>query len=247
MSVRRLSKFYAPDGKQVQILKDISFDVTKGEFITIVGRSGCGKTTLLKIIAGLAACGEGEILRDGVKITGPDDRCGVVFQDHRLMPWLRVKDNVGFGLRKMKRDERGAIVRRYLELVNLEGFADAWPRRLSGGMSQRVAIARGLVTKPDILLLDEPFSALDALTRVQMQNEIKRIWLREKTSMILVTHDIDEAVYLGERVIIMSGKPGEIQEIIPIPRDAREDRGSAGFAHYKERVYRYFEDNMLLH
>lgn len=244
LSVRHLCKSYAIGGKRIQVLNNICLDVKRGEFITIVGHSGCGKTTLLKLIAGLIDYGEGEILRNSSKITEPGAGCGVVFQDHRLMPWLRVKDNVGFGLRKMKRDERARLVRQYLRLVNLEGFADAWPHQLSGGMSQRAAIARSLVTKPDILLLDEPFSALDALTRIQMQKEIKRIWLREKTTMILVTHDIDEAVFLGERVIVMSEKPGEIREIIPVPGEVREERGSAAFAIYKDRVCNFFSDNL---
>ena len=240
LSVRHVGKSYVVNGNRRQILNNINIDVNKGEFITIVGQSGCGKTTLLKLIAGLTNYNEGEIFRNGMKVTGPGTDCGIVFQDHRLMPWLRLKDNIGFGLGKMKRKERAALVCECLRMVNLEGFADAWPYQLSGGMSQRAAIARGLVTKPGILLLDEPFSALDMLTRIQMQTEIRKIWRKEKTTMILVTHDIEEAVFLGERVIVMSENLGEIREIISVPRDAREDRGSADFYHYKERVHHYF-------
>jgi len=237
LSIKNISKSFTVDGKCLPVLKDISLDVKKGEFITIVGHSGCGKTTLLKLAAGLIDYNEGEILRNGSKVTGPGTGCGIVFQDHRLMPWLKVRDNVGFGLRNMKRKERAETVRQYLQLVNLEGFAGAWPHQLSGGMSQRAAIARGLVTNPDILLLDEPFSALDSLTRIQMQKEILRIWQKEKTTMLMVTHDIDEAVFLGGRVVVMSERPGKIKEIITVPRGVGEDRGSVDFARYKDRVY----------
>ena len=240
LSIKHISKSYSVDGKWVHVLKNINLDIKKGEFVTIVGCSGCGKTTLLKLIAGLIDYNEGEIVRNGVRVTGPGTDCGIVFQDHRLMPWLSVRDNVGFGLRNMRRRERAGLIRQYLRLVNLEGFAGALPHQLSGGMSQRAAIARGLVTNPDILLLDEPFSALDALTRIQMQKEILRIWRKEKTTMILVTHDIDEAIYLGERVMIMSVNPGEILEIITIPHGVGDNRGSTDFTYYKERVYRHF-------
>ena len=240
LSIKHISKSYFVHDKWIPVLNDINLDVRKGEFITIVGCSGCGKTTLLKMVAGLCGYSEGEIIRNNARVTMPGKDCGMVFQEHRLMPWLRVEKNVGFGLRDMNRKERSELVRRYLRLVNLEAFAGAWPHQLSGGMAQRAAIARALATNPGILLLDEPFGALDALTRIQMQTEILHIWRKEKTTMLLVTHDIDEAVFLGERVVVMSPPPGKIREIIPIPEGVRADRGSADFARYKDRVYRHF-------
>jgi len=240
LTLKHIGKSYSVDGKVFPVIRDISLEVAKGEFITIVGHSGCGKTTLLKMIAGLVECNEGEIIRNGVKATAPGTDCGMVFQDHRLMPWLRVKANVGFGLRRMKRRERAELVQRHLQLVNLEEFSSAWPHQLSGGMAQRAAIARGLVTDPEILLLDEPFSALDALTRIQMQLEILQIWRKKKTTMIMVTHDIDEAVFLGERVVIMTACPGEIREIVSIPGNVRLHRDSTEFAQYRDYVFRHF-------
>lgn len=240
LSIEHVSKTFYVDGKAVAVLKDINLTVKKGEFITIVGHSGCGKSTLLKLVAGIASGFEGVIMRNGSAVSEPGTDCGMVFQDHRLLPWLRVKKNVGFGVGKLPREQREALIQKHLKLVNLNGFENAWPHQLSGGMAQRVAIARGLVTNPAILLLDEPFGALDALTRIQMQKEILRIWQDEKTTMLLVTHDIDEAIFLGERVVVMSARPGEIKEIISIPPGVGADRGSADFAHYKDRIYHHF-------
>jgi ABC-type nitrate/sulfonate/bicarbonate transport system ATPase subunit len=225
------------------VLGDINLEVKRGEFITIVGQSGCGKSTLLRIIAGLVECSGGEVIRNGVRVTEPGTDCGMVFQDHRLLPWLRVKKNVGFGLRDMKKGERDELVKSHLKLVNLEGFENAWPHQLSGGMAQRAAIARGLVTNPDILLLDEPFGALDALTRIQLQKEILRIWREERRTMLLVTHDIEEAIFLGERVVVMTARPSVCEEVIDIPPDIGHDRGSAAFAQYKDRIYQHFFNN----
>jgi len=240
LSAQHVNKSFYVDGQRIAVLKDINLEVKKGEFITIVGKSGCGKSTLLKIIAGIVDYSEGTIVRNGVKVTEPGVDCGMVFQDHRLLPWLRVKSNVGFGLRGLPKEERAKLVERHLALVNLEGFANAWPHQLSGGMAQRAAIARGLVTNPALLLMDEPFGALDALTRIKLQKEVLRIWKEERATMILVTHDIDEAIFLGERVVVMSARPGEIKEIIAIPPGVGSDRGSSDFAHYKDRIYRHF-------
>jgi ABC-type nitrate/sulfonate/bicarbonate transport system ATPase subunit len=240
LAIKNVSKSFLVDGSNVPVLNNINLEVKKGEFITIVGQSGCGKSTLLKLIAGIVPFSEGEIIRNGTPVTEPGIDCGMVFQDHRLLPWLRVKNNVGFGIRKLPRGERKRLVDGHLRLVNLEGFENAWPHQLSGGMAQRVAIARGLVTNPALLLLDEPFGALDALTRIQLQKEILRIWKEEHTTMMLVTHDIDEAIFLGEQVVVMSARPGEIVEVINIPHGVGEDRGSSDFAHYKSRIYRHF-------
>jgi ABC-type nitrate/sulfonate/bicarbonate transport system ATPase subunit len=244
LSIEKVSKDFLVDGNPVSVLNNINLDIQKGEFITIVGHSGCGKSTLLKLIAGIVGGYSGQIVRNGKTVTEPGTDCGMVFQDHRLLPWLRVKSNIGFGIHNLPREERNALVKKHLELVNLEGFENAWPHQLSGGMAQRVAIARGLATNPSILLLDEPFGALDALTRIQMQKEILRIWKEEKTTMLLVTHDIDEAIFLGERVVVMSARPGEVKETIDIPPGVGLERGSADFARYKDRIYHhFFEDD----
>lgn len=240
LSFQHLNKSFFVDGREVPVLKDINVEVHQGEFITIVGHSGCGKSTLLKIAAGIVDYNDGNVIRNGKAVTGPGTDCGMVFQDHRLLPWLRVESNVGFGIKNIPKAERRALVAQYLDLVSLKGFEKAWPHQLSGGMAQRVAIARGLVTDPSILLLDEPFGALDALTRIQMQTEILRIWKEKKTTMLLVTHDIDEAIFLGERVVVMSARPGEISEIVDIPPGIGADRGSYDFAHYKSKILNHF-------
>lgn len=240
ITVSHMNKSFVKDGTSFQVLKDIDLSVKKGEFVTIVGHSGCGKSTLLKIICGLVSYQDGSVSRNGHTVSGPDAQCGMVFQDHRLLPWLKIKDNIGFGIRNMKKAEREEHIARHLELVGLKGFENAYPSQLSGGMSQRVAIARGLAGNPSILLLDEPFGALDALTRIQMQKEILRIQREEKVTMVMVTHDIDEAIYLGERIVIMSARPGEIQEIITTDKYSRMNRGSTGFAAYKKKIYGHF-------
>ena len=164
----------------------------------------------------------------------------MVFQEHRLLPWLSIEENVGFGLFNYSKEEKEKLVNEHIDLVKLTEFKDAYPSQLSGGMSQRAAIARGLVNNPEILLLDEPFGALDALTRIQMQKEILKIWEKQKTTMIMVTHDIDEAIYLGERIIVLSSRPGEIKDIIKVSQGVGRDRGSADFARIKKKIYKYF-------
>lgn len=242
LSIRNLYKSYFVDKEEVQILNNINLDIKEGEFITIVGHSGCGKSTLLKIIAGLVDYESGEAILNGKLIKNPDTDRGMVFQEHRLFPWLTIKDNVEIALSNQKQSdkEKDALIQEHLELVKLEGFENAYPRQLSGGMSQRAAIARALVNKPRVLLLDEPFGALDALTRIQMQKEVLRIWEQERTTMILVTHDIDEAIFLGGRVIVMSSRPGTIEEVIDINLPRPRDRGSADFAVLKKRIYKHF-------
>ncbi len=240
VKVEHLNKEYVTDGKAFQVLKDISLTINEGEFVTIVGHSGCGKSTLLKIICGLVDYSDGVVERDGEKVTGPVPQCGMVFQDHRLLPWLKIKDNVGFGIKDLQKDKKEKLVKEHLELVGLKGFENSYPSQLSGGMSQRAAIARGLAGDPKMLLLDEPFGALDALTRIQMQREILRIQKEKETTMIMVTHDIDEAIFLGERIVVMSARPGEIKKIIKTDKYARRNRGSAEFAAYKKQIYNFF-------
>lgn len=240
INVEHLNKQFIVDKKPMEILRDINLQIKKGEFVTIVGHSGCGKSTLLKIICGLVDYEDGVVERNGHKVVGPGPKCGMVFQDHRLLPWLKIKDNVGFGLRHLSKEERNKKVEEHLKLVGLEDFSNSYPDQLSGGMSQRAAIARGLANNPSILLLDEPFGALDALTRIQMQKEILRIQEEQGTTMVMVTHDIDEAIYLGDRIVVMSARPGEIKEIIKTDPVESRKRGSATFAQYKKRIYDYF-------
>ncbi|MCY6411574.1 ABC transporter ATP-binding protein [Acinetobacter sp. VNH17] len=219
LSIKKLNKSFQRDQNNLTVLDGIHLDIEQGEFISIVGSSGCGKSTLLRLIAGLDQDYQGEILLNQIPIQGTDLKRGLIFQEHRLLPWLTVSENIHLALEEtgLSRSEKEARVKAHIEIVGLTGFENAYPHELSGGMAQRVAIARGLVNKPDILLLDEPFGALDAMTRSHLQAELQRIWQHEKITMILVTHDIEEAVYLGDRVIVMSARPGKIKEIIPIP------------------------------
>lgn len=247
LNIKHLNKSFKVNNEKIDILSDINLEINQGEFISIVGHSGCGKSTILKIIAGLLNYDSGSVMLGEKLITEPDIDRGMVFQEHRLFPWLTIKENVAIGLSKMDKDEREKIVLDHIELVKLNGFEDAYPHQLSGGMSQRAAIARALVNSPSTLLLDEPFGALDALTRILMQQEILRIWEKERTTMILVTHDIDEAIYLGDRIIVMSSRPGTIEAILPVELPRPRDRGSADFAVLKKKIYSYFfKDSELL-
>lgn len=202
----------------LQVLQDINLDIQAGEFISIVGSSGCGKSTLLRLLVGLEHQFDGQISIDGQAIQGTSLERGIVFQDHRLFPWLSVRDNIKVALQNspLSRDEQNKTIDEHLELVGLSAFQDSYPAQLSGGMSQRVAIARSLVNRPKILLLDEPFGALDALTRANLQQELQRIWQAEKITMIIVTHDVEEAVFLGDRVVVMQPNPGRIKRIVPV-------------------------------
>ena len=240
LEIRNLSKSFIVDNSPLQILKNIDLIVPSGAFVTIVGSSGCGKTTLLRIMLGLENHYTGEALIDGKQIIGPGSDRGIVFQDHRLLPWLTVGENVAFGLDKLKRKEKKLLVDEHLNLVGLNGFESAYPSQLSGGMAQRVAIARALASKPEILLLDEPLGALDALTRMYMQQELERLWLLEKISMIMVTHDIDEAIYLSDKVVIMSSRPGIIKKIINVPLSRPRDRASSDFTMIKAEILEEF-------
>src|SRR5271166_5369994 len=218
-------------------LKDILLTINPGEFVCIVGGSGCGKTTLLRIVAGLETEYEGAVFLDGKKLIGTGLDRGVVFQEHRLLPWLSVHDNVGFGLADLPPEERSRDVRHYIKLVGLDEFEGEYPHQLSGGMSQRVAIARALVGRPQVLLLDEPFASLDALTRMRMQQEILRIWEAERTTVVLVTHDIEEAVYLADRIVVMSPQPGSIKNILPVNLPRPRERTDREFARVRKLVH----------
>ena len=245
--INNLNKSFSVDGSIVNILNDIDLNIEEGEFVAIVGHSGCGKSTLLKIIAGLLDYDNGVVTLDNKKITKPDVDRGMVFQEHRLFPWLTIKENVGIGLDAIENKEKERIVLDHLKLVKLDGFENVYPHQLSGGMSQRAAIARALINSPKVLLLDEPFGALDALTKINLQQEILKIWQKEKTTMIMVTHDIEEAVYLADRIVVMSERPGRIKEIVKVDLGRPRDRGSADFAIIKKKIYsHFFEDEQAI-
>ena len=241
LQVSGLNKEYRGNGRDLQVLDDINLTVAPGEFISIVGSSGCGKTTFLRLVVGLEGDYRGDILLDGKKLNGPDLNRGVVFQDHRLLPWLTIEKNVGLGLRNAGNGEARRTVREHIELVGLKGFEKSYPHQLSGGMSQRAAIARALVNRPRILMLDEPLGALDALTRMYMHRELERIWEQEGITMIMVTHDVDEAIYLSDRIVIMSARPGKIKRIIPVPLSRPRDRASYDFIRIREEVLTEFQ------
>jgi ABC-type nitrate/sulfonate/bicarbonate transport system ATPase subunit len=228
----------------VRVLDNISLSVTDGEFVCLLGPSGCGKSTLLNIVGGFLAQTEGEALIDGERVTGPDPRRIFVFQERGVFPWLTVEENIGFGLFRLKENEKRARIAHYIQMVGLRGFERSYPRELSGGMKQRLEVARALAVDPDVLYLDEPFGALDSITRLQMRRELLRIWQAEKKTILFVTHDIEESVQLADRVVVLSARPGRIQRIVPIdiphPRDLSDPRyialrdeifGEIGLAH----------------
>jgi sulfonate transport system ATP-binding protein len=222
------------------VLNNIDLEIPGGHFTSIVGTSGCGKSTLLRIIAGLEGDYLGSVTLGGRQLPGPSLDRGVVFQEHRLLPWLTVAQNIAFGLEKLSSAECALRVGEHLELVGLSSFAKAYPHQISGGMAQRVAIARALANRPQLLLLDEPFGALDAMTRIQMQQEILRIWEVERSTMILVTHDIDEAIFLGDEVVVMSSRPGTIQRIQPVDLPRPRDRSSTEFVALRRSIHQEF-------
>lgn len=219
------------------VLSDIHFQVREGEIVSLLGPSGCGKSTLLRMVAGLDTHYSGQVLLDGVPIKGPNPRVGVVFQEARLFPWLTVRQNIAFGLKEPD-DER---VIQLAHQVGLGDFLDCLPRQLSGGMAQRCAIARALVTRPRILLMDEPFSALDAFTRMHLQEVTLNLWRQVGTTLLLVTHDIDEALYLSDRVIVMSERPGRIKAEVTIDQPRPRPRSSSAMHHLKDRILHLLE------
>jgi NitT/TauT family transport system ATP-binding protein/sulfonate transport system ATP-binding protein len=230
VTINNLSKSYSINGRNLNVLQGVSNHIRAGESLAIVGASGSGKTTLLRVLAGLEEADRGDVMIDGRPIHGFGTDRAVIFQEPRLLPWLSVLDNVGFPLenRGLKKAVARAQARTFVELVGLADFAEALPSQLSGGMAQRVGIARALAVKPEILLLDEPFGALDAMTKITMQEELARIWREEKVTMILVTHDLEEAVFLADRVLILpKEKGGRVREIdvdLPRPRSRSESR-----------------------
>lgn len=231
LELSRVSKRFDANAAQ-PVLQSVDLSVARGEFVAIVGASGCGKSTLLRLVAGLDAQDEGQITFAGAAVRDTSLERGIVFQDHRLFPWLNVEQNIAVALRNspLSRRRQREAVTAHIELVGLTGHAGHFPHQLSGGMAQRVAIARGLVNRPALLLLDEPFGALDALTRARMQQELHRIWQAENITMVLVTHDVDEAVFLADRIVVMKPGPGRIARIVDVavPRPRRRTDPEVG-------------------
>jgi NitT/TauT family transport system ATP-binding protein len=223
-----ISMTFKRDGKSTSVLDNINLEVGDGEFLCLLGPSGCGKSTLLNTMAGFLSPSSGEVRIDGEIVTGPDPRRIFVFQERGVFPWLTVEGNIGFGLFKLSKQEQEERIAHYIKLVGLVGFEKAYPQELSGGMKQRLEVARALAVNPDMLYLDEPFGALDSITRLIMRGELLRIWEAEKKTIIFVTHDIDEAVQLADRVVVMSARPAKIQQIVDIdiahPRDISSPR-----------------------
>ena len=231
LCIEHVSKSFQLKGDSLLVLDDISLTVEPGEFVAIVGGSGCGKSTLLRLLAGLDPDYQGTLLHDGAPIDGPTLERGLIFQDHRLFPWLTVEQNVAlsFTNTEVPAAERRQRVAAEIDRVGLDGFAGAYPHQLSGGMSQRAAIARALVGRPDVLLLDEPLGALDALTRLHMQKELRRLWQEEGITMLMVTHDIEEAVYLADRVVVLEARPGRVRRVQEVPQAHPRQRRDAQF------------------
>ncbi|MDD1676391.1 MAG: ABC transporter ATP-binding protein [Methanomicrobiales archaeon] len=239
LEIRGVSKTFATEkGETVQALAGIDLTVAEQEFVCILGPSGCGKTTLLRIIAGLDRPTTGEILVEGDAVTAPSPKMAMIFQEYSLYPWRTVLDNIAFGLevRGMERAERYSIVGRYLKLVGLEGFSGSYPYELSGGMRQRIAVARALAIEPAVLLMDEPFGALDAQTRNLMQRELLEIHNKTKKTILFVTHSVDEAVFLADRIVVLTTRPGRIREIIPVQDGRPRERTSPEFVQVRRHV-----------
>ena len=232
LTVRNVRKSFG----QLEVLADISFEVEEGNFACIVGESGCGKTTLLKIIAGIERADEGEILYNGEPIRNED--IGYVFQDDRLLPWRTALENVLFAL-EMRGIKDGSVAERYLELVGLKGFENYYPHQLSGGMRQRIGICRALAVNPKILLMDEPFASLDAQTRNRMQVELLKIWDKDRKTVIFVTHSIDEAVFLADEVVVLSKRPAKVIDVVRIEMERPRDRTDAMFIEYRRRIMKH--------
>jgi NitT/TauT family transport system ATP-binding protein len=226
------------DGKSVSVLEDIDLEVRDGEFICLVGPSGCGKSTLLNVMGGFLPPTSGSVTIDREVVHGPDPRRILVFQERGVFPWLTVEGNIGFGLSKLSRAERDQRIAHYVQMMRLQGFEQSYPSDLSGGMKQRLQVARALAVNPDILYLDEPFGALDSVTRLIMRGELLRIWQTKRRTIIFVTHDIDEAVQLADRVVVLSSRPAKIQDILTIDIAHPRNISSARYLEHRDDLLR---------
>ena len=228
LTVENLNKKYVSHGSVTSALVDINLRIEEGEFVCLLGPSGCGKSTLLKIIAGLIPATSGRITINGRPVSGPGPERAVVFQDYALFPWMTVRDNVEFGLeaRRLPAADRREVSSRLLKVVGLSDFAERFPHQLSGGMKQRVSIARALAVDPSLLLMDEPFGALDAQTRHLLQDELLRVWREYRKTVVFVTHSIEEAIYLSDRIVVMTARPGRVKQIVVVPEARPRDMAS---------------------
>ncbi|MDQ2869560.1 MAG: ABC transporter ATP-binding protein [Acidobacteriota bacterium] len=244
LSIRGLEMTFRAEGKETRVLQDIDLDVREGELVFILGPSGCGKSTLLNIVGGFLTPTAGSVTIDGEPVSGPDPRRIFVFQERGVFPWLTVEGNIGFGLGRLPEAERAKRIAHYVGLVGLAGFEKAYPQELSGGMKQRVEVARALAVNPDMLYLDEPFGALDSITRLVMRSELLRIWGAEKKTILFVTHDIDESVQLADRVIVMSARPATIRRVVTIDLPHPRDLSSRRYLELRDGI---FEEIGLAH
>lgn len=239
IAIRNVSMSFSSqgNGQPLTVLADVNLEVAAGEFVCWVGPSGCGKSTLLNIVGGFVRPTAGEVTIDGQPVTGPDVRRIFIFQETAVFPWLTVTENVGFGLLRRPRRERDAIVARYIDMVGLVGFERAYPHELSGGMRQRVELARALAANPDVLYMDEPFGALDYLTRLKMRSELVRIWQQERKTILFVTHDVEESVQLADRVVVMTRRPATIRRVIDVPLPRPRDPDSPEYLHTRDHIF----------
>ena len=250
LEIKDVGKIFKTKSGETTALEKTSFTVEDGEFVTILGPSGCGKSTILRIVAGLEESTSGQVLLDGQEINGPGPDRGMVFQSYTLYPWLNVKDNITFGLKLngVSQKERDDLARHYLQLIGLEGFEKHYPIQLSGGMKQRVAIARALANDPKILLMDEPFGALDAQTRTIMQEVLLKAWEESKKTILFITHDVDESIFLADSVYVMTARPGRLKKKIPITLDRPREfsmKSTPEFGQYKEELLSLIREESL--
>lgn len=242
IEVKDACKNYVQDGREFTALDHVSLDIEKGEFICLLGPSGCGKSTLLNALAGFEKVNNGSVKIDGKEVTAPSINNITIFQNYGLLPWRNVLKNVELGLesKKVPKEEREKTAKKYLDLVGLSGYEERHPKQLSGGQQQRVAIARGLAVDPDIIFMDEPFGALDAITRMKLQEDILRISREEKKTIIFVTHDIEEAVFLADRIVVMMADPGRIKSIVKVPLGTHRDRTNDDFLYVRDKIFELF-------
>lgn len=243
IEIKNAGKSFLQKGEKFTAFDNVSLSIEKGEFICLLGPSGCGKSTLLNAIAGFDTVTEGSVKIDGKEVTEPSVKNVTIFQNYGLLPWRTVQKNVELGLepKKLLPKERAEIAGKYIDLVGLSNFKKSHPRQLSGGMQQRVAIARGLAVNPDILFMDEPFGALDAITRMKLQDDILSISRQEKKTIIFVTHDIEEAVYLADRIVVMTPNPGRIKSIVTVPLKGHRERTASDFLEVRDKIFELFQ------
>ena len=240
--IENAGKTFVQGGKEFTALENVNLEIEKGEFICLLGPSGCGKSTLLNAIAGFDPVNHGSIKIDGVEVKEPSTRNVTIFQNYGLLPWRTVEKNVELGLepKGIPKEERREIAEKYIEMVGLTKFRKSYPRQLSGGMQQRVAIARALAVDPDILFMDEPFGALDAITRMKLQDDILDVCRSEKKTIIFVTHDIEEAVFLADKIVVMTPNPGKVKSVVTVPLHHYRDRTSGDFLKVRDKIFELF-------